>query len=199
MVHAARLIQAGYKVAIAEQVSEPGKGLVEREVRRVMTKGTVVEPNMLDDKRNNYLTAITFNSRRNRAGIAYCDITTGEFAATQISANHEEEVERRVGEELSRLHPSELITADWQLEESNLEGLVESLHPLLSTVEAWQVEPETASESLKRHFKVTSLDGFGLQSKPEAVRAAAAVFGLSATDATRSIATVKSSILLCTQ
>jgi DNA mismatch repair protein MutS len=170
-----KLIKAGHRVAIAEQVSEPGRGLVEREVRRVVTQGTIVEPGMLDDKRNNYLAAVSFGARGDTAGIAYCDISTGEFAATQITAARREDVERRVGEELSRLRPSELIHIDWNPAESGLRDLVESMSPLLSTVEAWQVEKDTARQMLERHFEVATLDGFGLQNKPEAVRAAAAI------------------------
>src|SRR4051812_12475405 len=133
-----RLIEAGYKVAIAEQMTEPGRGLVEREITRVITKGTIVEPGMLDAKRNNYLLAIAFDSRGAHAGLAYCDITTGEFATTQLEGR-KDEILRRVGEELSRLHPSELIHVDWQPAESELHGLVASLHLILSTVEPWQV------------------------------------------------------------
>ena len=171
----AKLVEAGYRVAIAEQMSEPGKGLVEREVRRVVTKGTIVEPRMLDERRNNYLAAVSLGARGTVMGLAYCDITTGEFAATQISGGSTAEVEQRTGEELSRLEPSELIPVDWQPENSSIHGLMSTLHPALSHVEAWQVEPDTAAAALKRHFGVTSLDGFGLQGRPEAVRAAAAV------------------------
>jgi DNA mismatch repair protein MutS len=171
----ARLVEAGYKVAIAEQVSEPGKGLVEREVLRVVSRGTVTEPGLLDERRNNYLMAISVNTRGTVAGVAYCDITTGELAATQIEGGSSGEVERRVGEEISRLQPAELIHVDWQPRESSLHGLIAALNPLLSTVEAWQAEPDTARETLKRHFRVTSLDGFGLQGRTEAVRAAAAL------------------------
>ena len=127
-----------------------------------MTKGTVVEPGMLDDKRNNYLMSVCFGSRGNVAGIAYCDITTGEFGATQVEADQSGEAERRVGEELSRLQPSELIHIDWEPTTSSLHGLVAALGPLLSTVEDWRVEPDTARESLQRHFQVSTLDGFGL-------------------------------------
>lgn len=171
----ARLIEAGYRVAVADQVSEPGKGLVEREVTRVITKGTLVEPGMLDEKRNNYLAAVSFNSRGTGAGLAYADITTGEFAATEIGGANAEEVERRVGEELSRLQPSELISIDWRPEESSLHGLIDLLHPVLSSVEAWQTEPDTAYTRLLRHFHVSTLDGFGLHQGQEAVRAAAAI------------------------
>ncbi len=173
--YVAKLVEAGYRVAIAEQISEPGNGLVEREVRRVVTKGTVVEPGMLDERRNNYLVAVVFATRGAAAGLAYCDITTGEFGATQISGSSTQEVEQRVGEELSRLQPSELIPIDWQPDTSAIHLLINTLQPLLSQVEPWQVEADTAAAALKRHFNVASLDGFGLHNKPEALRAAAAV------------------------
>lgn len=172
--YVARLIEGGYKVAIAEQVSEPGNGLVEREVRRVVTKGTVVEPNLLDDKRNNYLLAVTFSNSGKEAGVAYCDITTGEFATTQLEGRSAEAVEQRVGEEISRLQPSELIHSDWSLENSSLAGLINVLGIIASTVEPWQIELSTATDSLKRHFNVSSLDGYGLQGKNEAIRSASA-------------------------
>jgi DNA mismatch repair protein MutS len=171
----ARLVRAGYKVAIAEQVSEPGNGLVDRAVQRIVTKGTVTEPELLDEKRNNYLVAVTFDNRGHEAGIAYCDASTGEFAASQIRSNSASETERRVGEELSRLQPSELIAVDWSVEESNLRPLIDSLGIMISSVEPWQVAPDTARELLERHFRVTSLDGFGLRGRIEAIRAAAAV------------------------
>jgi DNA mismatch repair protein MutS len=173
--YVAKLVEAGYRVAIAEQISEPGKGLVEREVRRVVTKGTVVDPGMLDERRNNYLMAVVMGRRGATAGIAYCDISTGEFAATQIGAATHEEVEQRIGEEISRLQPSELIHIDWEPQHSSIHGLVELIHPLLTTLEAWQVAPETAEAALKRHFGVATLDGYGLHGRPEAMRAAAAV------------------------
>ncbi|RIK42155.1 MAG: DNA mismatch repair protein MutS, partial [Chloroflexi bacterium] len=165
----------GYRVAIAEQMTEPGRGLVERDVTRVVTKGTIVEPGMLDEKRNNYLAAVSLGPRGSVAGLAYCDITTGEFAATQIAAPRPEEVERRIGEELSRLQPSELIPIDWDPRQSSLHGLIDLLHPVISPVEAWQVALDTARTRLERHFQVATLDGFGLHNTPEAVRAAAGV------------------------
>jgi len=171
----AKLVEAGYRVAIAEQISEPGKGLVEREVRRVVTKGTVVDPGMLDERRNNYLMAVVMGRRGATAGIAYCDISTGEFAATQISGATHEEIEQRAGEEISRLQPSELIHIDWEPQHSSIHGLIELIHPLLTTLEAWQTAPETAEAALKRHFGVATLDGYGLHGRPEALRAAAAV------------------------
>ncbi len=121
----AKLINAGYKVAIAEQVgNEPPKGekLVPRVVRRVVTPGTVVEPGLLPEKANNYVAAVVLDTapvvvdtlhatslqpQARRAGLAYADITTGEFAVTEISDSAD--VLRRLGEELARLSPAELI------------------------------------------------------------------------------------------
>ncbi|MBM4433011.1 MAG: DNA mismatch repair protein MutS, partial [Chloroflexi bacterium] len=82
----AKLINKGYKVAICEQMSEPkpGKGLVERDVVRVVTPGTIVEPNLLETRTNNYLAALIVE--KEQAGIAYIDITTSEFATAQIAA-----------------------------------------------------------------------------------------------------------------
>jgi len=171
----ARLVKAGYKVAVAEQVSEAGNGLVDRAVRQVVTAGTITEPSMLDEDRNNYLVAVAFNSRGSEAGVAYCDITTGEFAAAQFEDGSTPALERKVGEELSRLQPSELITADWAVRDTDLAPLVEALGVVVSGVEAWQVELDTARQSLQRHLKVANLDGFGLHGKPQAIRAAAAI------------------------
>ena len=171
----AQLVEAGHKVAIAEQVSEPGSGLVEREIQQVITRGTVAEPSMLADDRNNYLVSVVSNAQGTAAGIAYCDITTGEFAATQIDSRDATETERRLGEELGRLQPSELITSDWKVAESGLAALVGRLQAVVAQVEPWRVELDTARSALQRHLGVRSLDGFGLQDKPQAVRAAAAI------------------------
>ena len=171
----AKLVQAGHKVAVAEQVSEPGSGLVDREIQQVITKGTIAEPAMLEEDRNNYLVAVLFSARGDEAGIAYCDITTGEFAATQVGGSGIADAVQRLDEELARLRPSELITADWNVEESGLAPLIASLQAIVSPVEAWQVELDTARSAVQGHFGVRSLDGFGLQERPQAVRAAAAI------------------------
>jgi DNA mismatch repair protein MutS len=164
----AKLIQAGHKVAIVEQVGDvPAKGLVDREVVRVVTPGTVVEPSLLDERRNNYLVALVVEGHR--AGLAYADITTGEFAATQLV---DEDVARLVVEELVRLRPAEVVTGDPALVESQqqlgspLVGLTVTEH------ERWPFELETARQALLDHLEVGSLDGFGLAGLPLAVRAA---------------------------
>jgi DNA mismatch repair protein MutS len=102
----ARLIAKGYRVAVCEQVSDPAlsKGLVEREVIRVVTPGTIVDPTMLAAKRNNYLAATVLS--RDAVGLAYADITTGEFACTQFSAAQPEDALRQ---ELARVQPAEML------------------------------------------------------------------------------------------
>jgi DNA mismatch repair protein MutS len=197
-----RLLQAGYKVAIAEQVGEvPAKGLVDREIVRVVTPGTVVEPALLDERRNNYLAAFVVDG--NRAGFAHADITTGEFAATQLSG---EDVHHLVVEEIERLQPAEVIACDpevaaWDGLSSAHQVSVPGWHrqdrreaasraanvvpeeepprtgppergPVVTPYDSWPFELDTAQRALEDHFNVKTLDGFGLAAKPLAVRAA---------------------------
>ncbi len=157
----ARLIGKGYKVALCEQIgSEPINGLMPREVVRLFTAGTVIEPGMLDAGRNNYLAAVVFEGER--AGLAYADITTGEFATTYLSSRH------ALDEELARLAPAELLVAD---SESSL--FVEAA--TISKLPDWRFELGTARQTLLKHFEVTSLDAFGCEGKPLPTRAAGAV------------------------
>ena len=103
-----RLIEKGFHVAICEQVGDPPeKGLVDREVVRVITPGTVVEPNLLPSGRNNYLAC--FILQEGKAGFAYVDISTGELAATELSDNN---VEGLIRAEIERLSPAELLISD---------------------------------------------------------------------------------------
>ena len=117
--HIAKLVAAGYKVAIAEQrgnTPPPGEKLVERAVRRVVTAGTIVEPGLLEEGRNNYLAAIAWDAAPSgqplRAGLAYTDITTGEFAATQLEGSDPAALDRRLREEMARLQPVEVLVAE---------------------------------------------------------------------------------------
>jgi DNA mismatch repair protein MutS len=160
----AKLINAGYKVAICEQVSDQAvKGLMPREVVRVVTPGTVVEPALLDEKRNNYLAALAVEG--NKAGIAYVDITTGEFATAQFS---DDNVWQAVEQELERLQPAEVLIS----QVSNLKSQI-SNH--LSPYDDWRFELGNARQALLDHFEVASLAGFGCEGLPLAVRAAGAI------------------------
>jgi DNA mismatch repair protein MutS len=163
----ARLIKAGYKVAICEQIgSEPVQGLVPREVQRVVTPGTVVEGTLLAENENNYLAAIIVGDG-SRAGVAYVDITTGQFAATQLAGH---QVERLVLNELTRIKPAEIIMPD-----ETSAGPVASLQTPHSIYEAWRFDLDQARLELQRHFDVATLDGFGLGGKPLAIQAAGAI------------------------
>jgi DNA mismatch repair protein MutS len=166
----AKLINAGYKVAICEQVSDQTvKGLMPREVVRVITPGTVVEPTLLDEKRNNYLAALAVEG--NKAGIAYVDITTGEFATTQIS---DDNVWQAVEQELERLQPAEVLVED-EGQGTGDAGFLSSASYSLSPYDAWRFELGNTRQALLDHFGVASLAGFGCEGLPLAVRAAGAI------------------------
>ncbi|MBM4445809.1 MAG: DNA mismatch repair protein MutS [Chloroflexi bacterium] len=156
----AKLIGKGYKVAICEQMTPPGKGLVERDVIRVVTPGTVVEPGLLTDKSNNYLVSLVIDG--DEAGISYVDITTGEFATAQLALS-------QVSDELERLHPAELLLPE------NLDGSLLTLPPSVTRLDDYFFDLETAAQVLIDHFAVASLEGYGCAHLPLAVRAAGAI------------------------
>jgi len=162
----ARLVKAGYKVAICEQMGEqPKKGPMHREVTRVVTAGTVVEETLLAQDENNYLMAVIVAGQQ--AGLAYVDITTGEFAATQLAGT---EIERLLVNEITRLKPAEIIMPDKVTVIS-----VTSLALTHSNYEAWHFELPKTKQVLQRHFNVATLAGFGLAEMPLATQAAGAV------------------------
>jgi DNA mismatch repair protein MutS len=172
----ARLVEKGYHVVVADQMEPPGKKLVRREVTRIITPGTVVEPGMLDQRQNSYLLALAPEAERGgegwaRVGLAYVDITTGEFAATQLNSDTRE-ASVAVLEELARLRPREvLIPAAWANKGLTLP---EGMH-LTSQADA-RFEIGNARRSLTDHFEVSTLDGYGLTNDlPLAIRAAGAI------------------------
>ena len=158
----ARLIKKGYKVAICEQTSDPAtsRGLVDREVVRVVTPGTVIEDAVLDQKANNYLVSVVVDE--DEAGLAYVDITTAEFATSQLPAP-------QLSVELARLRPSEVLTADGQ------EGLPLERDTTATVLEPASFDLEWSRESLQDHFGVASLEPYGCDGLPLAIRAAGAV------------------------
>jgi len=158
----AKLINKGYKVAICEQMGEPkaGKGIVEREVVRVVTPGTVIEPNLLELKANNYLASVVVEGEE--AGVAYVDITTSEFATTQIPAEN-------APLELERLRPSEvLIPHSSQVPRSWLTAPATQLDDQL-------FELDVARQTLLDAFAVSSLEGYGCAHLPLAIIAAGSI------------------------
>ncbi|MFZ2489124.1 MAG: DNA mismatch repair protein MutS [Anaerolineae bacterium] len=180
--HIARLVAAGYKVAIAEQLGSeppPGEKLVERVVRRVITAGTLVEPGMLDEGRNNYLAAAAWDA--DTIGLAYADITTGEFAATHWVGS---EAARLLNEELARLQPAELLVREDPRPARSKKEPAPEASPVvitalpegaLTALPGWQFELETARQALLDQFAVESLAAFGVEDQPQIARAAGAL------------------------
>jgi DNA mismatch repair protein MutS len=158
----AKLIRRGYKVAICEQITKPGetKGIVERDVVRLVTPGTVVEPGLLEGKANNYLVVVVIEE--DTAGIAYVDITTSEFTCAQLPLS-------RLGVEIERLKAAEIvIPQDTQLPDT-------SIKPSISRIENYWFELEIARKTLYDHFEVNTLEGYGCSKLPLAIRAAGAI------------------------
>ena len=170
----AKLIEKGYHVAVCDQISEPtGKGLVDRDVTRVVTPGTVVEPELLDAGKSNFLMAIlpvgdVETGKWTRAGIAYADISTGEFSATEFAG---EDVGMRVFEELARLDPREVIMPESWV--SRGVTLPEGIH--LTPAQDWTFDYAGSEQLLCDHLRVGTLAGYGLVERYDAVSAAGGV------------------------
>ena len=162
----ARLIEKGYHVAICEQMGDtPVKGLVPRKVVRVVTPGTVTEPGLLPGDSNNYLASVILDERL--ASISYADITTGEFAVTELPLE-------ALRAELTRLHPAEILFPDNQtLTPAPLPlgegGFHQTPYP------AWKFEPGKCEETLLAHFNASTLEGFGIKGHSLAIRSAGAI------------------------
>lgn len=159
----ARLIEKGYKVAIAEQMgTQPVKGIFPRQVVRVVTPGTLVEPGLLPGDQNNYLAAFVLED--GKCGIAYVDITTGEFAAAEL--DFADGAPARA--ELMRLRPAEIIHPDTLSLPNGAPG-----HS--TPLPGYRFESGRAAETLRTHFLAATLDGFGLKGCPQAARAAGGI------------------------
>jgi DNA mismatch repair protein MutS len=157
----ARLVRAGKRVAIAEQTSEPKPGkIVEREIARIISAGSVVESNLLDDQRPNYLAAV-FHLGKAR-GLACVDHSTGEFTVAEFAD------QAQLDDELARLTPSELLISDEQIA---LFGALAASQPY----DGYAFMPDPARQMLCDHFGVHSLDGFGCAEAHSAVAAAGAI------------------------
>jgi DNA mismatch repair protein MutS len=157
----ARLLKAGKRVAIADQTSEPKPGkLVDREITRILTAGSIDDLTLLDDQRPNYLAAVCRHGKT--IGLACTDHTTGEFTLAEFSDTPQ------LADELARLLPSELIIPDNQTAEFG--ALANSL-----AYDGYAFLPEHASQLLRDHFNVHSLDGFGCTDLPSATGAAGAI------------------------
>jgi DNA mismatch repair protein MutS len=171
----ARLIRAGFKVAICEQMEQPGPGkkLVRREVSRVITPGTATDVAVLDARENNFLAAVAQDTRASVIGLALVDLSTGEFQATEF---HGARAEEELRDELQLLRPREtLLPRPHQLFETAKNTLLDGLGGVETRLEDWIFQRDYAERILREQFGVVELTGFGLDSRTQAMCAAGAV------------------------
>jgi DNA mismatch repair protein MutS len=167
----AKLLNAGHTVAIARQVEDASKakGLVKRDVVRVITPGTVLESSMLDDTTNNYLVAIV--PHEDLVGVSAVDVSTGEFLATEFVAEFDSETTLN---EINKYSPSEVLFPD-SASKSSLKKKLKEAGIRIAQRNDTDYSARTAEERIKEQFGVTTLDGFGLTDKRVALGAAGAV------------------------
>lgn len=152
-----KLVSKGYKVAICEQVEDPklAKGLVKRAVTRVVTPGTNLDTKALDESRNNYLMCVVYTT--NAYGVSYVDVTTGDYYLAEF------ESENRLLDEIGKVVPSEIICNDpFLVSGIDFADLQARLGMVVSAIDAWYFDEDKCYDTLKRHFKVGSLNGLGL-------------------------------------
>jgi len=179
----AQLIGAGKKVAICEQVEDPAaaKGIVKREITRVVTPGTILDETALDRAKNNYLAGLVHDS--GRFGLAMLDLSTGAFWIEESSSAG------ALSGNLARYVPQECIVAEKAEEDA---AILPILGNTLKTVcEDWTFDSASAEDVLLRHFKVHSLKGFGCENSPLGLRAAGAVLYYVSTGLRRNLAHVR--------
>ncbi len=153
-----RLVAKGYKVAICEQVEDPklAKGIVKREVIRIVTPGTNIDMQSLDETKNNYIMSIVYLA--DKYGVATCDVTTGDFFVTEVDS------ERKLLDEMNKYAPSEVICNEaFYMSGVDIEDMKNRLSIAVSSLDAWYFGDELAKETLLSHFKVASLQALGLE------------------------------------
>ena len=152
-----RLVSKGYKVAICEQVEDPktAKGIVKREVIRVVTPGTNLDTQGLDETKNNYIMCIVYMA--DRYGLSVADVTTGEYLVTELDS------QTKLMDELYKFMPSEIVCNEaFYMSGLDLDDLKNRLHMAIYSLEAWYYDDALCRETLQEHFKVASLEGIGL-------------------------------------
>lgn len=165
-----KLVAKGYKVAICEQAEDPkqAKGIVKREVIRIVTPGTNLSQQALDEGRNNYLMCLVYDN--NQFGLAITDISTGDFYTTEVATLKE------LYDEIHRFSPSEIICNDsFYMSGASLDDFKDRLHVSVSTLDTWYMDEAVSVQKIKEHFKVASLDGLGLTDFPSGTLAVGAL------------------------
>ena len=164
-----RLVEKGYKVAICEQVEDPktAKGLVKREVVKIVTPGTNMSAGSLNETKNNYLMSIFYEER---FGISFVDITTGDFYTTEV------ETLSKVMDEISKFAPVEILVNEAvPLEEQgsiglSIAGLKDKEHTMITVMEDWYYDYDMDERLIKEQFHMMNIEGLGLKDYPQAVR-----------------------------
>lgn len=152
-----RLVAKGYKVAICDQVEDPkqAKGLVKREVTRIVTPGTILDAQAIDETKNNYIMCIVYIA--DRYGVSVADISTGDYFVTELPDGG------KLKDEIYRFMPSEIICNEaFYMSGLDLEDLKERFHMAVYSLESWYFDDTACREKLMEHFKVSSLAGLGL-------------------------------------
>ncbi len=169
-IYLSKLVSKGYKVAICEQVEDPktAKGLVKREVVRIVTPGTNLNTQSLDETKNNYLMCIIYTT--NAYGVAIVDITTGDFYTTEMDSN------RKLIDEINKYVPSEIICNEsFMVSGVDLDDLENRLNITISSIDSWYYDEELCKRAISKHFKVSTLEGLGLKDYSIGTVAAGAV------------------------
>ncbi len=170
-VYIQKLIEKGYKVAICEQVEDPktAKGMVKREVIRIVTPGTVLDAQQLDESKNNYIMSIVYTA--DRYGISLADITTGQCMVTEVDK------ERKLLDEVNKFMPAEIICNQaFLVSGADIEDLKERLQISVSALEDWYFDETSCRKLLEKHFHTRGLQGLGLDDFPGGTIAAGALF-----------------------
>lgn len=178
-----KLLNKGYKVAICEQMQDPkySKGLVDRDVVRIVTPGTVIEGSVLDSRTNNYLMSIARSG--DRFGLSFADISTGEFLTTELGP---EDSESKVLTEFAQRSPKEVLYEDG-LEDGLLKDEITMSGAAMTRMDDIAFLKEASESLIKRHFKLKSLEGLGLSDKSLAVSSAGAILRYLETTQKRSL------------
>lgn len=160
----ARLVQAGLKVAVCEQLEQPGIAkLIKRDVIEVITPGTVLRPSLLDERKNYFLLSVM--PANGKCGLAFADLSTGEFNVSEIPISS-------LYETIQKLDPKEIITPKtWD----GINQFVAEAQFTISTIDEYYFSYDFAYDKLKKHFAVLNLDGFGIEDKSPSINAAGAI------------------------
>ena len=161
-----KLVKAGYRVAVCEQLEDPkqARGIVKRDVVEVVTPGVAMNEKLLEAGANNYLAGVCFEG--DRVGISFCDISTGEFSATEVPADELAATVEGIG-------PAEIIVS--RAQKDRLSGLRLSTEPVITRLEEWIFDRDYGEERLREHFGTQSLKGFGIDDLRSGLLAAGAV------------------------